>query len=60
MAQRAAAAGTVEVLRLGLRPCGPFQLARTPSADTLRRALTLMRPADLETLTVDGKVLRAR
>jgi predicted transposase YbfD/YdcC len=69
MAQWAAAAGPVELLRLGLRPCGPFQLVRTPSADTLRRALTLVRPADLEvllrvrgldleTVAVDGKVLR--
>src|SRR5690349_116493 len=31
MAQWAAAAGPVELLRLGLRPCGPFQLVRTPS-----------------------------
>ncbi|WP_327348431.1 transposase family protein [Streptomyces europaeiscabiei] len=69
MAQWAAAAGPVELLRLGLRPLGPFQLVRTPSADTLRRALTLVRPADLEvllrvrglgleTVAVDGKVLR--
>ncbi len=71
MAQWAAAAGPVELVRLGPRPCGPFQLVRTPSADTLRRALTLVRPADLEVLlrvrgldletvavAVDGKVLR--
>jgi predicted transposase YbfD/YdcC len=69
MAQWAAAAGPVELLRLGLRPCGPFRQVRTPSADTLRRALTLVRPADLEvllrvrgldleTVAVDGKVLR--
>ncbi|WP_373463396.1 transposase family protein [Streptomyces sp. B4I13] len=38
MAQWAAAAGPVELLRLGLRPCGPFRLVRTPSADTLRRS----------------------
>jgi DDE_Tnp_1-associated len=54
MAQWAAGAGPVESLRLGLRPCGPFQLVRPPSADTLRRALTLVRPADLEVLLRDA------
>lgn len=69
MAQWAQAAGPGERLRLGLGARGPFGRVRTPSADTLRRALTLVRPGDLEVLlragetalemvAVDGKVLR--
>ncbi|MFD5514204.1 ISAs1 family transposase [Streptomyces sp. NPDC127051] len=69
MAQWAAAAGPAERARLGLRAHGVFGLVRTPSADTVRRALTTVRPGELEILqrardtvveavAVDGKVLR--
>jgi predicted transposase YbfD/YdcC len=69
MAQWAAAADLAERARLGLRARGAFGLVRTPSADTVRRALTVVRPGELEvllrargtaveTIAADGKVLR--
>ena len=69
MAQWAQAAGAVTRARLGLRAYGAFGLVRAPSADTVRRALTVVRPGDLEvllrardtvleTVAADGKVLR--